>query len=248
MEMQDLNQRINALYKEKENAKNIKDVNVRKGKVLGKISLFLDSFSLTKENNTLNNQITDILHEISDLEALIDEEEKESRLSSILNRINLQMSKWKESLDLEYKDDPIRFDIKKLTIFADTSKKSIPLYSMGSGANWVAYHLLVHFAFHKHFILDERPVPRFLILDQPSQVYYPPDKILNNSHSPSESSDEKAVKQMYNFIIEVTKELSPDLQVIVTDHAKINLTSFKDSIIEEWRDGKKLVPEEWYKS
>ena len=50
-----------------------------------------------------------------------------------------------------------------------TPTKSIPLTQMGSGAYWVAYHLLIHFALHKHLVKAERPVPRFLILDQPSQ-------------------------------------------------------------------------------
>jgi hypothetical protein len=48
---------------------------------------------------------------------------------------------------------------------------------IGSGANWVAYHLLALIALHRYFIEDKRPVPEFLILDHPSQVYFPPDPV-----------------------------------------------------------------------
>ena len=155
------------------------------------------------------------------------------------------MTNWSKNLDLEHQDAPIRFDIKKLTIFADTPTKSIPLNQMGSGANWVAYHLLIHFALHKHFVKANRPVPRFLILDQPSQAYYPPDRDTELKGKPATSSDETAVKQMYDFILSATKELAPHFQVIITDHAKLNYKEFTACITEEWRNGKKLIPDNW---
>jgi len=46
---------------------------------------------------------------------------------------------------------------------------------MGSAANWIGYHLIAHLGLHKHFVERDRPVPRFLILDQPTQAYFPPD-------------------------------------------------------------------------
>ena len=156
------------------------------------------------------------------------------------------MTTWASSLDLEHQDSPIRFDIKKLTIFADTPTKSISLTHMGSGANWVAYHLLIHFALHKHFVKAERPVPRFLILDQPSQIYFPPEKDNNQTGTIEVSSDETAVRQMYEFIFKATKELTPNFQVIITDHAKLNFDDFTNSITEEWRNGCKLIPDKWY--
>ena len=50
---------------------------------------------------------------------------------------------------------------------------------------------------------------------------------------------------MYEFILKVTNELSPDLQVIITDHAKLKFKEFEDATIEEWRNGNKLIPVEW---
>jgi len=177
----------------------------------------------------------------------IDKETKEEKLVSILSKINLQMTKWVEKLDVEYKDSPIRFDINKLTLYADTINKPIGLAQMGSGANWVSYHLLIHFALHQHFIQSQRPVPRFLMLDQPSQVYFPPEKDIDNTGEIMESADEIAVRQMFEFIIDSTGALDGKLQVIVTDHAYLKTQKFSDHVVEIWRDGKKLIPEEWLK-
>lgn len=237
---------IKSIYLEQEEASKQKDLNLRRGKTIGKISLFLESFKAVEEDKTLKSKIDLLQIEIAALEKVVGTDEKEERLNSILNQINIQMTNWSQNLDLEHQDAPIRFDIKKLTIFADTPTKSIPLNQMGSGANWVAYHLLIHFALHKHFVKAGRPVPRFLILDQPSQAYYPPDKDSELKGKPATSSDETAVKQMYDFIISATKELAPHFQVIITDHAKLNYTDFTDCITEEWRNGTKLIPTQWY--
>ena len=237
---------IKAIYLEQDQAAKLKDLNLRRGKVLGKISLFLESFKMVEEDKTLKNKIELLQTQIATFEALISSEEKESRLNAVLNQINNQMTTWASSLDLEHQDSPIRFDIKKLTIFADTPTKSISLTHMGSGANWVAYHLLIHFALHKHFVKAERPVPRFLILDQPSQIYFPPEKDNNQTGTIEVSSDETAVRQMYEFIFKATKELTPNFQVIITDHAKLNFDDFTNSITEEWRNGCKLIPDKWY--
>lgn len=239
------NNSIKALYIEQDNANKFRDANIRKGKVIGRISLMLESYNNVEVNNTFEEKIQQLNKEIEDLEALISIDEKESLLNAALNKINTQMTKWKDRLDLEYGDSPIRFDLKKLTLFADTPNKSIPLSNMGSGANWVAYHLLIHFALHKLFIQDNRPTPNFLIIDQPSQVYFPPEKDSSNTGDVSQSSDETAVRQMFEFILDITKELSPNFQVIITDHANLNNSAFQDAIIAEWRNGEKLVPIGW---
>lgn len=236
---------IRAIYLEQEQAARQKDLNLRRGIVIGKISLFLESFKMVEENRSLALRIKLLKIKIIELESTINLEEQESRLNSVLNQINTQMTKWAPSLDLEHQDAPIRFDLKKLTIFADTPTKSIPLLNMGSGANWLACHLLIHFALHKHFVKADRPVPRFLVLDQPSQIYFPPEKDINSTGEITESSDETEVKRIYEFIFMVTKELAPNFQVIIADHAKLKFEDFENSIVEEWRNGLKLIPISW---
>ncbi|PKP06787.1 MAG: hypothetical protein CVU10_04300 [Bacteroidetes bacterium HGW-Bacteroidetes-5] len=235
---------ISALYIENEKARTMRDLNIRRGKIIGRVSLFLESVEHDVEFENIDSKINNIKVRIIELENSIDSENAKEILMSILNKINLQMSMWVKELDVEYENDPIRFDLNKLTMYIDTDTKPIALPQIGSGANWVAYHLLLIFALHQHFIQSNRPVPRFIIIDQPTQVYYPPEK---TNDLVEVSTDEIAVSKMFDFIFKVVTSLSPNLQVIITDHAFLKNDNFINSVIEVWRDGLKLIPNDWGK-
>lgn len=241
-ELKKVEKNISALYLQNEKARTVRDLNIRRGKIIGRVSLFLESTEQDIDLKNIDDTIESIKRKISTLEKNVDSENEKEKLLSILNKINLQMSKWVQSLDIEYENDPIRFDLNKLTMFIDTDKKPIALPQIGSGANWVAYHLLIIFALHQHFIQNNRPVPRFIIIDQPTQVYYPPEKTDNVVEI---SSDEIAVSKMFNFMFSVVSSLTPNLQVIVTDHAYLKSDNFIHSVKEIWRDGLKLIPNDW---
>ena len=51
---------------------------------------------------------------------------------------------------------------------------------------------------------------------------------------------------MFRFIFDVTKELAPDFQVVITDHADLVDDWYQDAVVERWRGPNKLVPVEWY--
>lgn len=176
-----------------------------------------------------------------------DTEEKEEKLQSILNRIGFQMTELANNLNLEHSGDPVRLDLSKLTVVIDREERPIPLERMGSGENWVAYHLIAHLALHKYFTQHNRPIPRFLILDQPTQVYYPMDKDsdLEGSLESLADEDREAVRKMFNLILTVVRELFPNFQVIITDHADLVDEQFQDAVIERWRGDNALIPKDW---
>ena len=235
---------IKNIYKENKQAEKYKNININKGRTIGRISLFLESIEESDENSTLSIQIEATELEIEKLEGLVSKDEKEEKLNAIFNKINILMTSWNDLLDWEYQKSNLRFDIKKLTVFADTDEKSESLQQMGSGENWLACHLFIHFALHKHFIDKKRPVANFIVFDQPTQIHYPKNYQEGNDVF-IQSEDEKADEKMFKFILSITKGLSPDLQVIVTDHANFSNQDFQDCVVEEWRNGKKLVPVEW---
>ncbi len=243
-EIKNIETSIGHIYKENEELNKLKNLNIRKGKVIGRISLFFDSIKSIKKDSSLNEKIISLNNEIIELEATISQEEKENKINAILNKINIIMSSWSSLINWEYQNYNLRFDIKKLTIFADSDTKSESLQQMGSGENWLACHLLIHLALHKHFIDKKRPVPNFLILDQPTQVHYPKG-YKETLDGKLESSDETADKRMFEFIFKVVIELSPNLQVIIMDHADFDEDNFQNAIVEKWRNGQKLVPLKW---
>ena len=116
---------------------------------------------------------------------------------------------------------------------------------MGSAENWVGYHLIVHFALHKWFVKKKRPVPRFLFIDQPSEVYFPADKDIDGAMEGIEKEDREKVAQMYQLALRVIEQLTPDFQIIATDHADINEEWFQECVVERWRKDDKLVPMSW---
>lgn len=237
---------IQNIYTQKKELDKLKNRNIQKGRVLGKISLFFDSINFTVKDSSLNLKINSLQSDIEELEASISQEDKENRINAILNKINIIISSWSDKLSWEYQEFNLRFNIKKLTIFADSDNKSESLQQMGSGENWLACHLLIHLALHKHFIDTKRPVPNFIIFDQPTQVHYPKG-YKENSTNKLDSNDEVADQKMFKFIFNIVKELSPDLQVIITDHADFDDKYFRDAVVEKWRNGEKLVPEKWLK-
>jgi hypothetical protein len=112
----------------------LKDENIRRGKVIGKVGLFLESVELGTSNSNQKMELDDLQNRIDELESKISRDSKQEKLDAIINKINLQMSNWAQYLDLEYDNASIRFNPNQLMLYADTDDQSIPLTKMGSGA------------------------------------------------------------------------------------------------------------------
>ena len=50
---------------------------------------------------------------------------------------------------------------------------------------------------------------------------------------------------MFHFVFDVVNELVPHFQVVITEHADINEDWYQGAVVERWRQGLKLVPEDW---
>lgn len=233
---------IHALYRQKEESRKLRDLNVQRGKVIGRISLFLEKLQI-RDSDKLDEDIVEKEQQIKELEKKISKNTKEEQMAAKTAVINSYMNlEWKHNLDLEDDKSIVTFDSKKLQIYTISGdEKYTPLDQMGSGANWVGFHLLIHFALHKFFVKNSRPIPRFLFLDQPSQIYFP-----SGREDISNSPDLEAVKRMFKFIIDRENELGAEFQVIITVHADIQDGEFQQNVIAKWYDGEKLIPEEWY--
>src|SRR5579885_1807288 len=181
------------------------------------------------------------------LEAGLTDEVVEDRLNSILQVIGRDLSHWAEELQLEHSDSPIGFEMKNLTVVAYKDTGPIRLRQMGSAENWMGYHVITHLALHKFFVEKARPVPGLLILDQPTQAFYPPDPTDDRTLEELKDEDRAAVRRLFRLIFDVTEAAQPNLQVIIMDHADLNEGWFQDAVIEKWRGKTKLVPETWYR-
>jgi intergrase/recombinase len=118
---------------------------------------------------------------------------------------------------------------------------------MGSAANVMGYHVAAHLALHKWFIEQSRPVPGFLILDQPSQVFFP-DDVRRAEDEAITDEDRERITALYALILRVIGSLGERLQVVVLDHANLDEDWFQERVVENWRNGRALVPEGWIRS
>jgi hypothetical protein len=213
--------------------------------------LYLENVEATDENAALRKAVEDGERRLEELAAQLDPDEVEELKGSILNVISAQMSAWARTLQLEHANAPYRLDDKRLTVIVDTPERPIVMERMGSGENWLGCHLIALLALHQHFIRRERPVPNFLFLDQPSQVYFPSEesyKALEGEVSNLEDigADVLAVQRMFAFLFTIVDELSPNLQIIVTEHAHLGNERFQQALVEEpWRGERALIPLDW---
>ena len=229
-------------------AQRLRDLNIRRAHVVGRISLWLESYNQTQEEPELRRKLEELRNQISELEKEIDSEDEERRIESALRRLSDDMTRWANRLELEHSPNPVRLDLKKLTVVVDEMDDYITLEQMGSGKNWLGYSLATHLALHKHFVRHNRPVPHFLVLDQPTQVFYPEEKDEEflGSIDYLGLEDRTDVQRIFDLVFDVVKELAPGFQVIILDHADINDERFQKAVIERWRGGKALIPQSWY--
>jgi hypothetical protein len=90
---------------------------------------------------------------------------------------------------------------------------------------------------------DLRPVDA--IRHQPSQAHYPPEKDADGSIDALGNEDQAAVLQLFQLASDAATELAPELQIIVMDHADLKTDWFREAVVERWRNGLKLIPQEW---
>jgi Protein of unknown function (DUF3732) len=239
---------INNIREQDHELARYEELNIKRARLSGKVALYVDSIDWNKDSSDLVNQINLLEEQINVLSDKLDPEALQEKFNAQLNCIAEDMTLWAKELKLEHSEYRIRLDAKKLTVVADTPYGSVPLSNMGSGENWVGYHLVTYLALAKWFIKQSRPVGRFIFFDQPTQVYFPADRSETGDLSEIErDEDRQAVKYMYQWIFQIVELLSPDLQVIITDHADIDEDWFQDAVRDhKWRSDYALIPRHWY--
>jgi hypothetical protein len=214
-------------------------------RVAGRIAYFLENVTSGSGDSHLSQSIDALKGEMAELELTLDQDALENRLETALNLVNRELTKYASSLKLEHGEHPLRLDRKNLTVVADTDDGPLALSQMGSGENWVGYHVAVHLSLHKLFRRRHRPVPAFLMLDQPSQAHYPPEHDDEGSVEVLNDEDQQAVRRLFKLLSDYCQELQPKMQVIVADHVELLEPWFQNAIAQRWRDGIKLVPPTW---
>lgn len=209
----------------------------------GRVSLFLESVSEESRLADLRLRLSRLQIEIEELETRVGSGAVRDRMASIVSRLSQTMTALAAPLELEWSNYPIRFDARELTVVVDGPNGPIPLHRVGSGEAWVAYHLVTHLALHQQYAIATRPVPHVIFLDQPSQVYFPRE---SDTVTVAEEriGDMAAAERLLRVAYEASQG-GAGFQVIMTEHAEIDEDWFRESLVEDWHEGRALIPAEW---
>jgi hypothetical protein len=248
-EIRDVDQALSALAARDELVQSTQETLNVQSYVRGRIALYLDT-----SEDTGDEQLERLRRDVARLEATVatladalDSDAIRSRTTSLLRTVSRQMTAWAQQLDLEHASDGALIDLDRLTIVADTPNG--PAYmdagGIGSGMNWVGYHLTAYLALQRFFIERNRPVPSFIVLDQPSQAFFPRDRETGGDLEELTDTDRENTRRLYELTFQVVQQLGGALQVIALDHADFEDDWFSGSVVQRWRGGEALIPTEW---
>lgn len=176
------------------------------------------------------------------LENLVEDDDTDSVFAGMLQEIGQDITQYARELRLENSEYFVQLDVARLTVTASTPGGRRPLTRVGSAENWVGYHLATHLALHRWFVENDRPVPRFVMFDQPTQAFFPEEVVDAND---IEDADWAAVRRQFSLMNGVVESLNGQLQVIVCDHANLADEWFRDSVVDNWRGSVALIPADW---
>lgn len=223
------------------------DMEAWRAMVMGRISLYVENIPQMLDISEQQERLKVLRTQEVQLNKAVNADTIQAKMDSCLSNVNKHLWNYAKKIDLEYSDSPLRLDSRNLTIIADTPERPVPMREIGSGENHVGYHIVAHLALHTWFASRDRPVPSFLLLDQLSQAHFSPDTVpVNDVTQEKIDADRKAVKNLFGLIFDVVDSLKGKFQVIITDHPDFGDDArFQKALRERWRDGLKLVPEDW---
>jgi len=205
----------------------------------------------------LETEVAGLRSSIQALQATVRGSEIEARKARALSIVNANALRLLPTLDTENPKFPVSLQTDDLTVKVISRDREDYLSEIGSGSNWLSYHLAIMLGLHEFFLtLPDSPVPSFLVIDQPSQVYFPQKLAVRTDEELVEpvfkdDEDSAAVRNILGTIGTVVGRAQGQLQVIVLDHAPPSIWGSLPNVVkvEEWRDGKtKLVPLDWLAS
>jgi hypothetical protein len=246
--------RLRGLESRSQAAREQKFRNDAASKFVGGLEQALLTHDAMATDGILPKEVAELRDREGALNRRISSAEIQARVQRALKKIAGYAARLLPDLDTERPDDPLALSITDLTIKVEGPERSDYLWEIGSGANWLSYHIACSVALQRFFIDNATsPVPSFLVYDQPSQVYFP-RRLARTKKSSREDldpvfadEDATAVRKVFATLARVVAELHGSLQVIVLDHASEDIWGRIEGVklVEEWRGGHKLVPETW---
>lgn len=216
---------------------------------VGRIQQALKNYQHDSKSVELRNEYNSLNERISELRKQLDQNTRRARLGRAVSIVSKRIAEYSKLLQLEHWNEDVTLNEKELTLhFTSAEGRRDFLWEIGSGANWMGYHIATLLSLHEYFLtVSNNAVPSFIVFDQPSQVYYPEKWPEDDEQQRME--DIAGVRRVFEAMDEAILSTSGAFQIIVTEHAGPN--TWRDAkninLIGNWREGKDefLIPKSW---
>lgn len=243
---------LNVAVLAEEKAASQEDANTQAAKVQGRVSFYLDSLTPSNTISTLKLKVERLHAKLDKLtQQAGSDDDADARMESVITHISATMTALVREFKAYFSEFPFRLDMRNLTVVVQRPGNPVPMIRTGGGANWLAYHISALLALHHYAWENNVPIPRFLMLDQPTQVYFPSQTAYESVAGDAKrvrtvDVDLAAAKRLFETLLNYTKVLVPGFQLIVTEHANFADDWFQEALIEDpWMDPPALVPKDW---
>lgn len=243
-----LRERSDELRTQKQTSKNIYEFG-------GQLKQQLQNIDAVASGSDLAERVKELERKVRELRGKLDQQSVRRREEAALTSISEATGHYARILSVEHAERRARLDIRNLTLTVEGPNGRLDyLWEIGSAANWMGYHVAALLALHEHFLtVAHSPVPQFLVIDQPSQAFFPEGMPLDGPAPESKqgarwsSDDVSRVNMIFRALAEATKRMGDKVQIIVIEHADEITWEGAENIqlIARWRGSEALIPADW---
>ncbi len=234
-----------AIQRESESIQRNLDLTQRRMRVAGRISYFLEVAD-DAEAPPSTDHLHNLEARIAELREELDSSSKMDRLIEAQQQVALSATEILNDLPFAalYPQRTVYVNARDLSAGILTAQRRIPMRDIGSDENYLSLHVAVSLGLHRYFRIHGRPVPGFLVFDQLSRPFYPPDEMPGIVTTRSDA--ERGELRRYFDLLYKEVESQRDLQIIVLEHAYFaDDQRFIDAVGDRIFEGEKLIPADW---
>lgn len=252
----DIYEQINAVKRERREIGNYIEDEKKKAAILEGIKRTLELESATLGESRLNKEEQELNARLKEIKGRYNAAVVKKRADEAYSRICMLTHERFCAMDSEdiYQVYPPLFNNKDLTIvLVDKNNQRYSLHEVGSASNWVASHVAFTAALQEFSAGRECScIPRFVVYDQPSQVYFPAPKLAGKTMDNEPTQDIKLsaddIENVRKIFMTLSSSCNGVWQAIVLDHAGADVYGDVPgvNILKPWRGREALIPREWY--
>jgi hypothetical protein len=123
----------------------------RTERFIGRLDQALRLYDQADQSSDLRADISALRSQIDALQRVVSEAEIRRKLRNALDRVEAFASRCIPQLDAEWPEAPIKLIVDELTVKVLRGNRDDYLWEIGSGANWLAYHVAITLALQRFF-------------------------------------------------------------------------------------------------